>query len=259
MRKVKTYLHITAAAALLLVAFTEVNARQSGDAKDPLGLRSEYLSCSEGSKGVTANILKCDADEYRHQDARLNRAYKQLMSTLSDDQKALLRNEERKWIAYRNSYCSPNKRSGTGTTIESSSCLVAETAKQATALEVRPLQSAPIAAYQGEMIGLRNSYLKCIESHPDEESKNLCAGVETDFQMQRLNRIYDELNHKLNQEEQARLRTRQKIWTDFRDSHCGSRTAFMNSPFQQSRRCIAEETAKQASSLEVLGYQHSSD
>lgn len=104
---------------------------------DAGGLRSSYNICLDNSGGVTVKMLDCDDDELSYQDARLNKVYKKLFSSLSNSQKMVLRSDEKKWMAFRDSACRPDPDGGTAASVTSKSCYVDETARQATRLEQR--------------------------------------------------------------------------------------------------------------------------
>lgn len=215
-----------------------------------IGLRPSYDKCGDASDGITVNILNCNADEYRYQNERLNRGYKTLTDKLSVSEQVKLRDEQRKWISYRDSYCAPDKDGGTRAAIESSSCLVGETAKQATALEARPGQPPALTQYEGEANGLRPSYIQCIKATrgigPESQS---CVDAEYTYQDARLNKAYQALMAELSKNEQAELRANQKIWIAFRDSHC-THPQSEQAQHLTLNDCLVEETAKQAITLE---------
>ena len=70
------------------------------------GLSKEYSDCMDkAEKGTTADMLQCDGEELDRQDARLNDAYKKLMSELSPDRKKALLKAQRVWIKFREANC----------------------------------------------------------------------------------------------------------------------------------------------------------
>lgn len=99
--------------------------------------RASYAACLVAAAGVTPDMKQCMGAEYAYQDKRLNKAYKALMATLNNVQKTKLRSDERVWIAYRNSHCSPDPNGGQAAELDAYDCSVQETAKQATTLESR--------------------------------------------------------------------------------------------------------------------------
>jgi len=55
--------------------------------------------------GAYSDMLQCDGEELDRQDARLNDAYKKLMSELSPDRKKALLKAQRVWIKFREANC----------------------------------------------------------------------------------------------------------------------------------------------------------
>ena len=47
----------------------------------------------------------CIAEEFEHQDRRLNTAYQALMGSVSAETRTQLRDAQRKWIAFRDANC----------------------------------------------------------------------------------------------------------------------------------------------------------
>lgn len=73
---------------------------------------------------------RCLAAEYTLQDARLNRAYKQLIAGLDDGARTALRGEERQWIVERDRACGEGEA-------KVNACSLARTASRADTLELR--------------------------------------------------------------------------------------------------------------------------
>lgn len=109
----------------------------SSDSDEFIGLRETYVDCLEGGGTTTAAILTCAHDEFVFQDKRLNDVYKRLMETLGMSDKQKLREEERKWLAFKESRCSLNNDAGTIDQISASDCAVRETARRAKDLQRR--------------------------------------------------------------------------------------------------------------------------
>lgn len=106
-----------------------------------IGLRPSLGSCLKQTDGTTPGIQTCLAQEHVFQDARLNRAYKKLMGSLNETSRKDLRDEERRWITFRNNFCSAGNEPGQGQELESDECLVDQTADRATELELRSKQN----------------------------------------------------------------------------------------------------------------------
>ncbi|NLS01306.1 DUF1311 domain-containing protein [Rhizobium sp. P38BS-XIX] len=99
--------------------------------------RPSYKACLDKSEGVTVTMRNCAGDELKYQDDRLNRAYKLLRSKLDQSGATQIRDEQRKWIADRDTECAVDTNSGTAALIVADDCLVQTTSKRATELESR--------------------------------------------------------------------------------------------------------------------------
>jgi uncharacterized protein YecT (DUF1311 family) len=108
----------------------------SGNATQKSNLRASYHTCLDASDGVTAKVLDCVSTEFTYQDARLNRIYQQLRSTLPPAQKIRLRDEERQWISEGSAACNSTvDGGGTADLLNTQSCSLKRTADRADALE----------------------------------------------------------------------------------------------------------------------------
>ena len=79
----------------------------------------------------------CIAAEYEYQDGRLNKAYRALMATLGDEEKAGLRGAQRRWLAERDERCAYDPDSGQAGRLEANECSLEMTASRAAELESR--------------------------------------------------------------------------------------------------------------------------
>jgi uncharacterized protein YecT (DUF1311 family) len=97
----------------------------------PKGLSDRYLACHERARGNTVQDGICAQTEMAAQDARLNKAYQQVMHQLANapDKKIALRDEQRSWLKKRDYDCKVD-----GNTIDDG-CLVTKTATRANELE----------------------------------------------------------------------------------------------------------------------------
>lgn len=100
-------------------------------------MRPSFDKCIDASSGVTLNMLNCIAAESDYQDKRLNRAYKKLMRASSKAEQVKLRANEIKWLTGRDTRCAPDVDGGTSATLNSQSCYLEETARQANYLEAK--------------------------------------------------------------------------------------------------------------------------
>lgn len=92
-----------------------------------------YKTCMDKSGGVTADMLDCGNKEYSKLDAALNAAYRDANKDLSLEQRNLLRDTQRSWLAYRDSSCSFMSRlgdRGTMASLTDQSCLMSVTAER---------------------------------------------------------------------------------------------------------------------------------
>tara|TARA_B100000929_G_scaffold286196_1_gene270899 strand:- start:507 stop:908 length:402 start_codon:yes stop_codon:yes gene_type:complete len=97
---------------------------------------ARYNKCMDASGGVTVNMLNCIADEIAAQDARLNTAYSDARSELSEERREALLAAQRLWISYRDANC--NFYATTGGTLAQvvgNECFLRETTQRATELE----------------------------------------------------------------------------------------------------------------------------
>lgn len=120
---------ITIITILTLLAPSIVSAHDS--------LSKEFSQCMEHSGGTTVTMLDCIKVETAKQDLRLNNAYKELSSTLSEERLIALRDVQRAWIKYRDLSCGfyndPN--AGTLAVVRANDCYMSETARRADKLE----------------------------------------------------------------------------------------------------------------------------
>lgn len=120
----------SAIAALALAAVFGSNAQ----AQDmPEGLSQRYLACQSRAGSNTVQSGICAQTEIVTQDARLNKAYQQVMRQLANkpEERAALRNAERSWLKRRDYECKVDDQ-----TIDTG-CLVTKTAIRANELESR--------------------------------------------------------------------------------------------------------------------------
>lgn len=104
---------------------------------DDTGLTKQFSACMDKSGGVTVDMLNCIGAETKSQDARLNKAYKEVMSQLSPARKKQLQDAQRAWIKYRDANCNfyADPDGGTMATVSSNDCFMSATASRAKELE----------------------------------------------------------------------------------------------------------------------------
>lgn len=119
-----------AIAAFTLTGAFGANAHAQGM---PEGLSQKYLACQSRAGSNTVQSGICAQTEIAAQDARLNKAYQQVMRQLANkpQERVALRNAERSWLKRRDYECKIDEQ-----TIDSG-CLVTKTAIRANELESR--------------------------------------------------------------------------------------------------------------------------
>ena len=113
-------------AILAQPAFAQPTTVQS-----PQGLSPEYGRCLVRARSNTVQLAMCEQTEMAAQDARLNKAYQQVMGQLvkNSPEQLELRSEQRSWLKKRDYDCKLDHQ-----TIDSS-CIVGKTAARANELE----------------------------------------------------------------------------------------------------------------------------
>ena len=114
------------ATAVLTSTFTLAAYTQT-----PEGFSDKYVACHARAHGNTVQDGICAQSEMASQDARLNKAYQQVMQQLANDpgKKTTLRDEQRSWLKKRDYDCKVD-----GNTIDDG-CLMTKTATRANELE----------------------------------------------------------------------------------------------------------------------------
>ena len=82
---------------------TQTTARS--DEVNNKGYSKQYQRCLDNSGGVTTAMRKCNGDELKFQDARLNKYYKQAMNVLDKKHRVELKKVQRLWMQYRDAKC----------------------------------------------------------------------------------------------------------------------------------------------------------
>ena len=104
---------------------------------EDLGLTKQFSTCIDKSGGITADMLDCIGAETKYQDARLNKAYKEVMTQISQVRKKQLQDAQRAWIKYRDANCNfiADPDGGTMATLNSNDCFMSTTASRAKEIE----------------------------------------------------------------------------------------------------------------------------
>lgn len=113
----------------LALAFTMPMAAQAQDAN----LTQQYQTCMDKSDGATQNMVECIDAEVRRQDARLNKAYKELMTDLTAPRIKRLQDAQRAWLKFRDSNCAfyYDPEGGTIARVNAVTCMMNLTASRA--------------------------------------------------------------------------------------------------------------------------------
>lgn len=122
---------------LLDNALGDPDQKRRADLALQVHLRPSYEKCVKRAEGATPTLLECNAEEFRYQDSRLNRLYRERMNALDKSHQNALRDRQREWIRSRDMLCNINGVLGGGQAeaLEQSSCQLNATAKRADELE----------------------------------------------------------------------------------------------------------------------------
>lgn len=141
-------------------------------------LSDQYKKCMDNSGGVTVEMLDCISAETKKQDVLINKAYKEVMGTLTVQRKKQLRGAQRLWIKYRDANCNfyADPEGGTLATVTSNSCFLDEISSRRKELEeILPFDETENVAVE-DMPELSNSF---------EEFGNLinsCENLDTKYE-----------------------------------------------------------------------------
>ncbi|MBK7491751.1 MAG: DUF1311 domain-containing protein [Nitrosomonas sp.] len=104
---------------------------------DDVGITKQFSICMDTSGGITVDMINCIGEEAVRQDARINKAYKEIMASLSPARQKVLQTAQRAWIKYRDANCDfyADPDSGTMATLLANDCYMSSTATRAKELE----------------------------------------------------------------------------------------------------------------------------
>jgi uncharacterized protein YecT (DUF1311 family) len=122
--------HLALAAAGAL--FCSAGAAAGSDPTSP-----DFAACMDKAGGVTPAMLNCIAAETERQDARLNRAYRELSANLSAERKKGLMEAQRAWLRFRDLNCAfyDDPDGGTEARVSTNDCVMTMTANRSAELE----------------------------------------------------------------------------------------------------------------------------
>ncbi|QNA86401.1 DUF1311 domain-containing protein [Sphingomonas sp. So64.6b] len=118
-----------AAATIALTVPTMLGAQEWIPAQERR-LSAGYNDCVKAADGVMPDTIQCTQAEHGKQDARLNQAYRMVMTRLSAARRGVLRNSQRDWIRERDGTCQrrwDEAGGGQASDLEQSSCLLRQT------------------------------------------------------------------------------------------------------------------------------------
>jgi uncharacterized protein YecT (DUF1311 family) len=125
----KTFVFLGAVLALVC-ASSSVNAHDAAESK-------RYTACMAKSGDTTAGMIECVDAEFMRQDGRLNKAYKALVTNLTDARKTQLQKAQRIWITYRDANCGfyNDPDGGSMARVSANNCMLTMTTERASELE----------------------------------------------------------------------------------------------------------------------------
>ncbi len=120
----------------LWVALLMAIAPYSASAQDT-GLTKQHTACMDKSGSTTAGMMECITAEFQRQDARLNKAYKAVMTGLTPERKKQLLEAQRAWLKFRDANCAfyDDPDGGSMARVSANDCMMTATAGRARELE----------------------------------------------------------------------------------------------------------------------------
>jgi uncharacterized protein YecT (DUF1311 family) len=125
-------LPVYVAIALAVGAVVGASTAQAATQHRPVAQRDDYAGednpCLKRAGGVTEKMLSCNGAEIERQDLLLNEAYRTVMARLNPQQRIVLRDYERRWLALRDRQCAQESsaRPGRIDEVEYSRCILTE-------------------------------------------------------------------------------------------------------------------------------------
>lgn len=122
----------------LFFSFLTITPTQAEITTDTQGIRNTLDQCLDNASGVDPDIRDCLSDEIEYQDKRLNKAYQELLASLSPKRQLALRKAQRLWISFREKNCAfywDSEEGGTADRIMAQECELDHRASRAKELE----------------------------------------------------------------------------------------------------------------------------
>lgn len=101
-------------ALLILLGSAPAFAAPIGQAHHPSPALRACLAQVDAQGGTQADQVACAHDEWLRRDGELNRAYGRIMALVPSSLRASLRDNERGWLATRDSVCQAQRQSDAG-------------------------------------------------------------------------------------------------------------------------------------------------
>lgn len=92
---------LTITTCLVTTLLSAVSCYSAQKAAETNTIDAAYSACIDKSDGVTVNMNNCSGEAISKMDKRMNQLYKALMGKLPKPKQELLKNSQRKWLAWR--------------------------------------------------------------------------------------------------------------------------------------------------------------
>lgn len=155
--------------------------RVTAPADLPGSIRSSFQDCVDKAAGATWPTQDCIADEYDYQDARLNRAYGQLLRALPRQRAVNPHKKQRSWIAERDTACPRDANTeGQSKRPEANYCAIERTANGAGELEMQLRESGENRAGGEPSPARTNDFLEYSKQNIAGTALKCIVGATTD-------------------------------------------------------------------------------
>ena len=130
-------------AASLVFGAQELAIKTKPSSNSPSNLETNLEERDESQRRVdecmqkdssTAGMVGCIKAEFAVQDKILNENYKKAMSVLNDENKKILKDIQRKWVAYKEAKCAFYPQQGSIHRLDAADCYLQMTKERATEL-----------------------------------------------------------------------------------------------------------------------------
>lgn len=130
-------------AASLVFGAQELAIKTKPSSNSPSNLETNLEERDESQRRVdecmqkdssTAGMVGCIKAEFAVQDKILNENYKKVMGALTEENRKILKDVQRKWVAYKEAKCAFYPRQGTIHRLDAADCYLQMTKERATEL-----------------------------------------------------------------------------------------------------------------------------